>query len=217
MNCIILFINSFLGIRIMKLGKNIISRKKNPFNLLNDWYKEAVKKEIKNPNAVALSTLGSYNRPRVRMVLMKEIRKDGIVFFTNSESYKGKQIIGNKNVSLCFYWKSMGKQVLIGGQIKKIEEKESDEYFFSRDRLSQISAWASKQSRALKGREILEQRFNDYLKRFKGKEIPRPTYWNGYCVYPKTFEFWLERPNRLHERVEYKLNSGKWTSKILYP
>ena len=217
MNCIILFINSFLGIRIMKLGKNIISRKKNPFNLLNDWYKEAVKKEIKNPNAVALSTIGSFNRPRVRMVLMKEIKKDGIVFFTNSESYKGKQIIGNKNVSLCFYWKSMGKQVLISGQIKKIEEKESDEYFFSRDRLSQISAWASKQSRTLKGREILEQRFNDYLKRFKGKEIPRPTYWNGYCVYPKTFEFWLERPNRLHERVEYKLNSGKWTSKILYP
>ena len=201
----------------MKSGKGKINKKKNPFTLLSSWYEEAIKKESKNPNAMALSTVGSFNRPRVRMVLMKEIRKDGIVFFTNSESHKGKDIIRNKNVSLCFYWKSMGKQVLIGGQIRKLSNKESDDYFFSRDRFSQISAWASMQSRSLQGREILEKRFNDYLKKFKGKKVPRPNYWNGYCVYPKNFEFWLERPNRLHERVEYKLKSGKWTTKILYP
>jgi|TARA_B100001250_G_C19814452_1_gene797516 pyridoxamine 5'-phosphate oxidase len=201
----------------MKLGNNKINKKSNPFVLFNEWYEEAKRKEIKNPNAMALSTIDSFNRPRTRMVLMKEINKKGIVFYTNSESYKGKQIDKNKNVSLCFYWKSLGKQIIIQGKINKINETESDQYFHSRDRKSKIGAWASDQSKILKKRSILEKRYNDFFKKFSGKEVSRPNYWNGYCVEPRTFEFWLERQNRLHERVEYKLNKAKWSRRFLYP
>ena len=201
----------------MKLGNNKINKKSNPFVLFNEWYEEAKRKEIKNPNAMALSTIDSFNRPRTRMVLMKEIKKKGIVFYTNSQSYKGKQIDKNKNASLCFYWKSLGKQIIIQGKVNKINEIESDKYFHSRDKKSKIGAWASDQSKVLKSRLILEKKYNDFFNKFSGKEVPRPNYWNGYCVEPRTFEFWLERQNRLHERVEYNLNKNKWSRRFLYP
>ena len=201
----------------MKLGNNKINKKSNPFDLFNEWYEEAKRKEIKNPNAMALSTIDSFNRPRTRMVLMKEIKKKGIVFYTNSQSYKGKQIDKNKNASLCFYWKSLGKQIIIQGKVNKINEIESDKYFHSRDKKSKIGAWASDQSKVLKSRLILEKKYNFFFNKFSGKEVPRPNYWNGYCVEPRTFEFWLERQNRLHERVEYNLNKNKWSRRFLYP
>ena len=201
----------------MKLGNNKINKKSNPFALFNEWYEEAKRKEIKNPNAMALSTIDSFDRPRTRMVLMKEIKKKGIVFYTNSQSYKGKQIDKNKSASLCFYWKSLGKQIIIQGKVNKINEIESDKYFHSRDKKSKIGAWASDQSKVLKSRLILEKKYNDFFNKFSGKEVPRPNYWNGYCVEPRTFEFWLERQNRLHERVEYNLNKNKWSRRFLYP
>ncbi len=201
----------------MKLGDSKINKKSNPFALFNEWYEEAKRKEIKNPNAMALSTIDSFNRPRTRMVLMKEIKKKGIVFFTNSESYKGKQINKNNNVSLCFYWKSIGKQIIIQGKVNKINKIESDKYFNSRDRKSKIGTWASDQSRVLKSRSILEKKYNEFLKKYNGKEVPRPNHWNGYYVEPKTFEFWLERANRLHERIEYNLDKRKWSRRFLYP
>ena len=125
----------------MSLIKNNIKDEQNPFVLFKNWYKKAKSTEISNPNAMALSTVGSFNKPRTRMVLMKEIREDGIVFFTNSHSRKGKHIVKNKNVSLNFYWKSIERQVLISGKIKKISSKDSDKYFRSRNRKSQIGAW----------------------------------------------------------------------------
>ena len=201
----------------MKIGKAKIKPKKNPFLLLKEWYVEAKKKEDVNPNAMSLSTVDSLGKPRTRMVLMKEICKEGIVFYTNSSSKKGKQLENNSNAALCFYWKSTGKQILIEGGVKKISEKDSDEYFLTRDRKSQIGSWASSQSKILKNRLTLEKNYNSFQKRFSGKVITRPKNWNGYCVSPRRFEFWLARPNRLHERIEYSLRSGKWISKNLYP
>ena len=201
----------------MSLIKNNIKDEQNPFILFKNWYKKAKSKEISNPNAMALSTVGSFNKPRTRMVLMKEIREDGIVFFTNSNSRKGEHIVKNKNVSLNFYWKSIERQVLISGKIKKISSKDSDKYFRSRNRKSQIGAWTSKQSQILKNKSDLKTRFDDFEIKFQGKEIPRPKHWYGYCVYPDCFEFWLEGDGRLHDRLEYKLKSGQWIKKLLYP
>ena len=201
----------------MSLIKNNIKIEKNPFDLLEKWYKKAKKNEINNPNAMALTTVGPFNKPRTRMVLMKEIKENGIIFYTNSNSRKGKHINDNKNVSINFYWKSIERQVLISGKIKKISSQESDKYFLSRNRKSQIGAWASKQSQKLKSKSDLKTKFDAIDKKYKGKEIPRPKYWNGYCVYPVSFEFWLQGEGRLHDRVEYKIKSGLWTTKLLYP
>ena len=151
------------------------------------------------------------------MVLMKEIKENGIIFYTNSNSRKGNHINDNKNVSINFYWKSIDRQVLISGKIKKISSQESDKYFLTRNRKSQIGAWASKQSQKLKSKSNLKTKFDEIDKKYKGKEIPRPKYWNGYCVYPDSFEFWLQGEGRLHDRVEYKIKSGQWTTKLLYP
>ena len=201
----------------MSLIKNNIKIEKNPFDLLEKWYKKAKKNEISNPNAMALSTDGPFNKPRTRMVLMKEIKENGIIFYTNSKSRKGNHINDNKNVSINFYWKSIDRQVLISGKIKKISSQESDKYFLTRNRKSQIGAWASKQSQKLKSKSNLKTKFDEIDKKYKGKEIPRPKYWNGYCVYPDSFEFWLQGEGRLHDRVEYKIKSGQWTTKLLYP
>ncbi|MBP56300.1 MAG: pyridoxamine 5'-phosphate oxidase [Rhodobiaceae bacterium] len=201
----------------MSLIKNNIKIEQNPFDLLEKWYKKAKKNEISNPNAMALSTVGSFNKPRTRMVLMKEIRENGIIFYTNSNSRKGNHINDNKNVSINFYWKSIKRQVLISGKIKKISSQESDKYFLSRSRKSQIGAWASKQSQTLKSKSDLKTKFDEIDKKYKGKEIPRPKHWNGYCIYPDSFEFWLQGEGRLHDRVEYKIKSGQWVTKLLHP
>ena len=201
----------------MSLIKNNIKIEKNPFDLLEKWYKKAKKNEISNPNAMALTTVDPFNKPRIRMVLMKEIRENGIIFYTNSNSRKGNHINGNKNVSINFYWKSIDRQVLINGKIKKISSQDSDKYFLSRNRKSQIGAWASKQSQTLKNKSELKNKFDEIDKKYKGKEIPRPKHWNGYCVYPDSFEFWLQGEGRLHDRVEYKIKSGQWITKLLYP
>ena len=201
----------------MSLIKNNIKIEQNPFDLLEQWYKKAKKNEISNPNAMALSTVGSFNKPRTRMVLMKEIRENGIIFYTNSNSRKGNHINDNKNVSINFYWKSIERQVLISGKIKKISSQESDKYFLSRSRKSQIGAWASKQSQTLKSKSDLKTKFDEIDKKYKGKEIPRPKHWNGYCIYPDIFEFWLQGEGRLHDRVEYKIKSGQWVTKLLHP
>jgi len=159
----------------MSLIKNNIKIEQNPFDLLEKWYKKAKKNEISNPNAMALSTVGSFNKPRTRMVLMKEIRENGIIFYTNSNSRKGNHINDNKNVSINFYWKSIKRQVLISGKIKKISSQESDKYFLSRSRKSQIGAWASKQSQTLKSKSDLKTKFDEIDKKYKGKEIPDQT------------------------------------------
>ena len=136
---------------------------------------------------------------------------------TNSNSSKGKEIESNTNIAACFYWKSIEKQVRIRGKVRKISAKDSDEYFSSRDRNSRIGAWASLQSKALKNRSELEKRFNSISKKYKNKEIPRPSHWGGFLIKPVEIEFWHNKPYRLHERALFKLKKGKWVKSFLYP
>ena len=148
---------------------------------------------------------------------MKSFNEDGLTFFTNSNSSKGKEIESNTNIAACFYWKSIEKQVRIRGKVRKISAKDSDEYFSSRDRNSRIGAWASLQSKALKNRSELEKRFNSISKKYKNKEIPRPSHWGGFLIKPVEIEFWHNKPYRLHERALFILKKGKWVKSFLYP
>jgi len=200
----------------MKIGLSKI-KERNPYILFNKWFKSASKKEISDPNAISLSTVNSKGQPNVRIVLMKSFNEDGLTFFTNSSSSKGMEIKSNVNIAACFYWKSIEKQVRIRGKVRKISGIESDAYFSSRDRKSQIGAWASLQSQPLKNRKELEKRFNLISKKYKNMDIPRPAHWGGFTIKPVEIEFWHNKPYRLHERVLFKLNKGKWVKSFLYP
>lgn len=200
----------------MKIGLSKI-KEKNPYILFDKWFKLAIKHEISDPNAISLSTANYKGFPNVRIVLMKSFNQNGLVFFTNSNSSKGKEIESNTNVAACFYWKSIEKQIRIRGKIKKISDKESDRYFATRDRGSKIGAWASLQSKPLKNRKELEIRYNDISKKYKKIEIPRPPHWGGYKINAKEIEFWDNKPYRLHERVLFKLIKNKWKKSFLYP
>ena len=200
----------------MKIGLSKI-KERNPYILFNKWFDSASKKEISDPNAISLSTVNSKGQPNVRIVLMKSFNEDGLTFFTNSSSSKGKEIESNTNIAACFYWKSIEKQVRIRGKVRKISEIESDAYFSSRDRKSQIGAWASLQSQPLKNRKELEKRFNLISKKYKNMDIPRPAHWGGFIIKPVEIEFWHNKAYRLHERVLFKLNKGKWVKSFLYP
>ena len=200
----------------MKFGLSKI-KERNPYILFNKWFKSASKKEISDPNAISLSTVNSKGQPNVRIVLMKSFNEDGLTFFTNSSSSKGMEIKSNRNIAACFYWKSIEKQVRIRGKVRKISGIESDAYFSSRDRKSQIGAWASLQSQPLKNRKELEKRFNLISKKYKNMDIPRPAHWGGFIIKPVEIEFWHNKAYRLHERVLFKLNKGKWVKSFLYP
>tara|TARA_B100001109_G_scaffold117690_1_gene95917 strand:- start:1256 stop:1858 length:603 start_codon:yes stop_codon:yes gene_type:complete len=200
----------------MKIGLSKI-KERNPYILFNKWFKSASKKEISDPNAISLSTVNSKGQPNVRIVLMKSFNEDGLTFFTNSSSSKGMEIKSNRNIAACFYWKSIEKQVRIRGKVRKISGIESDAYFSSRDRKSQIGAWASLQSQPLKNRKELEKRFNLISKKYKNMDIPRPAHWGGFIIKPVEIEFWHNKAYRLHERVLFKLNKGKWVKSFLYP
>tara|TARA_Y100000590_G_scaffold376354_1_gene441850 strand:- start:1455 stop:2060 length:606 start_codon:yes stop_codon:yes gene_type:complete len=190
---------------------------KDPIVLFAKWFKEAQQKEINDPNAMNLATISKNLKPTSRIVLLKSFDKEGFVFFSNSESKKGVSILRNKNVALNFYWKSLHKQVRIEGKASRISNKESDAYYFTRPNESKIGAWASQQSRKLDNRKILVDAVKKYKSRFKNVEIKRPHYWIGYRVKPNLIEFWKEMPFRLHDRLEFKRVSGKWSKSRLYP
>lgn len=191
----------------------------NPVELFQKWLAEAEQKETVNPNATALATADAEGRPSVRMVLLKEVDENGFVFYTNSESRKGLEIQENPVASLCFYWKSLLREVRVDGPVSKISAAESDAYFESRDRASQIGAWASRQSRPLNGRFEFEKEIARYTAKFNIGKVPRPEYWEGYRITPERIEFWVERRFRLHDRVMYTRtpNQKNWTSQRLYP
>ena len=200
----------------MKIGLSKI-KERNPYILFNKWFDSASKKEISDPNAISLSTVNSKGQPNVRIVLMKSFNEDGLTFFTNSSSSKGKEIESNTNIAACFYWKSIEKQVRIRGKVRKISGIESDAYFSSRDRKSKIGAWASLQSKPLKNRKELEKRFNLISKEYRNIDIPRPPHWGGFIIKPIEIEFWHNKPYRLHERVLFKIKKRKWIKSFLYP
>ena len=188
----------------------------NPNTKFKRWLRIAKNKYEFDATAFALSTCEN-NIPSVRMVLLKKLLPDGLVFFTNLNSKKGQHFKKNKNLSMCFYWESLQKQVRISGEGVLIKDEESDEYFSSRSRGSQIGAWASKQSNEIEKRDTLIKKFNYLTKKYENKPVPRPSYWVGIKVKPNDFEFWQGGKYRLHKREFFYLKNKKWHKKLLSP
>lgn len=191
----------------------------NPLQLFQNWLAMARESEINDPEAMALATCGTDGRPSVRMVLLKSFDEKGFKFHTNCESNKGLQLNENPFASLCFYWKSLRKQVRVEGAVIQASDDEADQYFADRPYARQVGAWASQQSRPLESRDFLENKINEFKKLYpEGTNVPRPRYWIGYRVVPQSIEFWWDNPDRLHDRFVYEKNTDQnWTITRLYP
>ena len=179
--------------------------KTDPFKQFEKWFQEATEAELPEPNAMSLATASATGEPSIRTVLLKYFAEDGFVFFTNYESKKAQQIEENPHVALLFLWLPLERQVKIQGTATKIPTAESLNYFTSRPRGSQLGAWCSAQSSVISSRKLLEMKFEELKYKFQHGEIPLPSFWGGYRVKPKRFEFWQGRPNRLHDRFSYTL------------
>ena len=202
--------------KLMALSKKDMDS--NPFAQFDKWYKESLDTNIMFANAFVLSTSTPDGIPSSRVLLLKDFNKDGFRFYTNSNSKKGDELSKNVFATICFWWEPLERQIRIDGKVQILSSQESDKYFLSRPRGSQIGAWASNQSCVIKNREELDKKYLEVKKKFKGKEIPRPDYWNGYILKPHRFEFWQGRIDRLHDRISYRLNQGdNWIMERLQP
>ncbi|WP_417493784.1 pyridoxamine 5'-phosphate oxidase [Maricaulis sp.] len=190
-----------------------------PFELFAEWLADARKREVNDPNAMALATVDAEGMPDVRMVLLKDVDRGGFVFYTNLGSAKGQQLAANPVAALCFHWKSLRRQVRVRGPVEPVTAEEADEYFASRARNSRIGAWASTQSRPLESRFALEKAVAQQAARFGLGEVPRPEHWSGFRLRPTRLEFWRDRPFRLHDRLVFSRSdsASSWTSNRLYP
>ncbi|MBV8237139.1 MAG: pyridoxamine 5'-phosphate oxidase [Sphingomonas sp.] len=190
----------------------------DPFALFDAWYAEARASEPNDSNAMALATADAAGRPSVRMVLLKGHGRDGFVFYTNREGRKAGELAANPHAALLFHWKSLRRQIRIEGAVTLASDAESDAYFATRSRDSQLGAWASDQSRPLDARATFEARFAAMEARFAGQDVPRPPFWGGYRVVPERIEFWQDRAHRLHERRLFLPDgAGGWSEGLLYP
>ncbi len=191
----------------------------NPIDLFIDWFNEAKKTEINDPNALSLATVGKNGTPSVRVVLLKDFNKKGFIFYTNLNSRKSIEIKSNPNASMCFHWKSLLRQVRIIGKLSSVSDADADNYYNSRSYGSRIGAWASNQSSVLKSREELLNSIEEFKKKYSNvKKIPRPKYWSGWNLNPIEIEFWLDGKDRIHERLRYtKKDNDKWKKDLLSP
>jgi len=189
----------------------------DPIALFAAWYGEARESEPSDSNSMALATATSDGLPSVRMVLLKGFAEDGFVFYTDSHSRKGGEILANPNAALLFHWKSLGRQIRIEGPLSRVGEAAADAYFASRARDSQLGAVASDQSAALVSRQTFIARYEEAKAHFDGRDVERPPHWFGFQLEPKTMEFWHDRPFRLHERRLFNRGGEGWTSTLLYP
>ncbi|MGC6489848.1 MAG: pyridoxamine 5'-phosphate oxidase [Flavobacteriales bacterium] len=194
---------------------NIEDLQKSPFDLFNLWMDDALKC-IDEPNAFVLSTVNKNGLPSSRVLLLRGISSIGFSFYTNYNSQKAKDISINPNVSLNFFWPALERQIRINGQVRKLSDDESTNYFNSRPYDSQIGAWSSPQSQIINSRNILDERVDKFKNKYKN-EVPRPPHWGGYIVEPESMEFWQGRASRLHDRFLFKIRDGKWDASRLAP
>lgn len=196
-----------------------ITVREDPFALFDAWFEEAKKSEPNEPNAMAVASVDAEGRPNIRMVLLKEASPDGFVFYTNLESAKGRELLGQPQAALCLHWKSTAKQVRVRGPIAPVSDAEADAYFASRAKDSQIGAWASAQSRPMEGRFAFEKEIAKYAAKYALAKVPRPAYWSGFRVTPLEIEFWRNRPFRLHDRLVYRRDTPQapWRTERLFP
>ncbi len=189
----------------------------DPIALFKLWLAEARRAEPCDPDAMALATTSADGRPSVRMVLLKCVDDRGFAFYTNLGSRKAEELDANPHASLCFYWKSLQRQVRVDGRVERVSDTEADAYFASRSRGAQIGAWASIQSKPLEGRFELEARIAKFTAKFHVGSIPRPDFWSGFRIVPDDIEFWQDKAFRLHERIVYHRAKDGWTMNSLYP
>lgn len=189
----------------------------DPLREFQKWYRQAVRSRTRLPEATALATATRGGAPSVRMVLYRGMSRGGFVFFTNYNSRKAMELAQNPRAALVFHWPALERQVRAEGLVRKLSAAESDRYFRSRPRESQLSAWASPQSTEISGRAFLEERFEAVRKRYKGKSIPRPLFWGGFTLIPQKIEFWEGQPYRLHDRLCYRKRGRRWHAVCLAP
>ena len=183
--------------------------KATPHEMLEFWLSEV--EELHDYNAMVVSSVDASGQPHSRVVLLRGVNEEGLKFYTNYTSNKGLELEQNNKVALNFFWPSVERQVRVEGELHKLSDAESDAYFNSRPRESQIGAWVSPQSSTIESREVLNERFREFTDKFEGHPVPRPAHWGGYIIRPKYFEFWQGRPNRLHDRLTYSLVEGNWS------
>jgi len=192
--------------------------KDDPFALFDEWFQLArACREITEPTAMTLATVSPEGLPTARVVLLKGFDTNGFVFYTNLTSAKAIHLRANPHCTLCFYWMPLNRQVRIEGTADQVSDEEADAYFATRPRLSQLGAWASKQSQPLPSRHELEKRLAKYTLQFGMGSVPRPPFWSGFRVRPTAFEFWLKQPFRLHDRLRYERDGETWRPVHLYP
>jgi pyridoxamine 5'-phosphate oxidase len=190
-----------------------------PFRLFAAWLKDASAAEPRDPNAMTLATADAEGMPNARMVLLKGADERGFVFYTNKDSQKGQELAANAKAALVFHWKSLNRQVRLRGTVTPVTEAEADDYFATRPKQAQIGAWASKQSRPLESRMAFEKAIAITAAKYALGTVPRPPQWSGFRIVPTTFEFWHDRPFRLHDRIVFKRDTpgSPWSKTRLYP
>lgn len=201
-------------------GRKRLDREKmllDPIEQFRHWFKEAELAGVKEPNTMTLATVNKQGQPTIRVMLMKEITNQGLVFYTNFKSRKGNEIEKHPKVALNFYWQDLERQVRFDGPVTKIPDEQSTQYFQTRPRGSQLGAWVSQQSEDISSREYLEEQLKVCESQFKDQDIPRPPHWGGYHLIPTRVEFWQGGPHRLHDRIQYSLCNEQWDLRRLAP
>lgn len=192
----------------------------NPLSRFTRLYAQAQAVDralLKEPNAMSLATVGMAGAPSVRMVLLKHFDEDGFVFYTNLDGRKGRELRTRPVAAICFHWPPLDVQVRVEGSVAQVSDDEADAYFATRERSSQIGAWASQQSQPIENADDLMTKVAEHEKMFEGKRVPRPPFWSGFRLRPDRIEFWKGKPSRLHERHLYIRSGDTWTMETLYP